>query len=80
MNKVICIDNNGYEKCLTLNKKYSLNYKHYNYLNSYNPCSEIYLDSYPILDDNVEMRLIKTKCFITLEEFRKNRLNLILNE
>ena len=69
MAKVICIDNLGEERKLTLNKIYL--------------CNSILLMNYELLfitDNNGCNNYYSAKRFISLDEYREKRLKLILNE
>lgn len=62
--KIVCIDT-SYGKNVTIGKKYEVRYSSYNYIN--------------IWDDFGNYREYKTSCFLSLKEYRKQKINNLIS-
>lgn len=63
---VVCIETNGHD-FLTMNKKYYVYYSQY-------------YDHYRVYNDHNENVLLERKLFISVKEFRKNRIKNLMEQ
>jgi hypothetical protein len=66
--KVVCVDNKGYEKCLTINKIYEANY-----IDKY--------ETYVLTNDkDMKNSWYVSHRFITITEYRNDRIDKLLED